>query len=104
KVREETRSMSVYSLTIVKSGPKLQEVPPDTLRAGVRYSGTHMTGAPATMAQLAKALENALGRPVIDNTGLSGKYNFTLEWSRDKPARPPGDGDDAVDVPSGPSL
>jgi len=106
KLRQETREMSVYSLVVGKNGPKLQEVDPQTPRAGFRWSGTQMIGAPATMAQLAVALGISLHCPVLDNTGLSGKYNFKLEWSpMNKPARLPGDDRDIVaSDPSGPSL
>ena len=30
-----------------------------------------------------------LGRPMVDQTGLSGKFDFSLEWSRDTPLRSP---------------
>lgn len=26
---------------------------------------------------------NAVGRPVVDKTGISGNYNFTLNWTAD---------------------
>lgn len=34
-----------------------------------------------TMAQLATPLGNQVNRPVVDKTGLTGKYDFTLEFS-----------------------
>jgi uncharacterized protein (TIGR03435 family) len=106
KLRQEPREMSVYSLVVGKNGPKLEEVDPQTQRAGVRSSSTRMIAAPATMAQLATALGISLRCPVLDNTGLKGKYNFKLEWSAmSKPARPPGDDSDLVaSDPSGPSI
>jgi uncharacterized protein (TIGR03435 family) len=38
-----------------------------------------------TMAQIAAALSTAgrLPRPVVDQTGLDGRYDFTLEWTRE---------------------
>ena len=36
------------------------------------------------MATLAKFLsEGQTGRPVVDGTGLTGKYDFHLDWSPD---------------------
>jgi uncharacterized protein (TIGR03435 family) len=37
------------------------------------------------MTQFASMLQRAvLDRPVVDNTGLSGKYDFDLEWAPDE--------------------
>ncbi|MDR3703895.1 MAG: TIGR03435 family protein, partial [Candidatus Sulfopaludibacter sp.] len=35
-----------------------------------------------TVGQLAQQLEAPLGEPVIDATGLPGRYAFRLEWSQ----------------------
>ena len=32
------------------------------------------------MGRLAPLLEDELGRPVVDETGLEGQYDFKLEW------------------------
>ncbi len=44
-------------------------------------NGFRMQGAHETMATLADVLSNQLGRPVIDNTGLTAKYDYTLNFS-----------------------
>ena len=52
-----------------------------------------------TTELLARALTtvNHFGRPVVDQTGLSGRYDFTLTWNPDQDsARPP----DAAQLPS----
>lgn len=45
--------------------------------------GGRITASGATMTQLAGWFSNANGieRPVIDQTGLTGHYDFTLAWS-----------------------
>ena len=55
------------------------------------------------MAQLADVLGNQLNAPVIDKTGLTGKYDFTLDFAPEPgqgpagmpllPPPPPGGGD-----------
>jgi uncharacterized protein (TIGR03435 family) len=45
-------------------------------------SARAVPGRNATMAELAGLLQRAiLNRPVIDRTGLTGRYNFDLEWA-----------------------
>ena len=41
------------------------------------------------MQQLAINLLGNLGRPVLDRTNLTGKYNFKMDWSADLSARGP---------------
>jgi uncharacterized protein (TIGR03435 family) len=39
----------------------------------------------ATMGELVSVLQRAiLDRPVVDKTGLSGRYDFDLEWAPDE--------------------
>jgi uncharacterized protein (TIGR03435 family) len=57
------------------------------------------------MAQLASMMQRAvLDRPVLDKTGLSGKYDFDLEWTPDETQfggqGPPG----APEIPLKPDL
>jgi uncharacterized protein (TIGR03435 family) len=41
----------------------------------------HMTSRAQTIDRLAEILGNELRRPVVDKTGLKGKYDFTLEYA-----------------------
>jgi uncharacterized protein (TIGR03435 family) len=47
-----------------------------------------MVGKAQTMDQLAERLGNQLGHPVVDKTGLTGKYDFVLEFIPDFNGRP----------------
>jgi uncharacterized protein (TIGR03435 family) len=64
-----------------------------------------LTGEQTTMAQVSDVLTAVLmasGRPVIDRTGLRGRYTFTLDWAPDPP---PAAGTSAVaSLPGGPTL
>ena len=44
-----------------------------------------------TLWALAKRLGRPDGCPIIDQTGLSGAYDFRFEWGADAPARQDGD-------------
>ncbi len=58
----------------------------------------HMTARAQTLDRLTEALGNEMKRPVVDKTGLNGKYDFTLEYAPDNlpggglplPPPPPG--------------
>jgi uncharacterized protein (TIGR03435 family) len=39
------------------------------------------------MADLARALDEVVGSPVVDRTGLTGTWDYDLRWTR--PAGPP---------------
>lgn len=82
-LHREARQAMVYALVIDKNGPKLHESPPDA-RGVLRMSGGgKITGSGATIQQLIGWFSNANGvdRPIVDQTGLTGRYDFTLEWS-----------------------
>ena len=57
-----------------------------------------------TMTSLANFIASvqASERPVIDGSGLTGTFDFSLEWTPDQPVTPPGS--DFVPDPNGPTL
>jgi uncharacterized protein (TIGR03435 family) len=109
KIHRETRELPIYALVIGKGGPKFKESAPDAkgtlgfLMGGVRAS---IRGSKMSTAQLAISLSREAGRPVLDQTGLSGNYEMTLEWIRDEPQVIAGSPGSAVVPPdlTGPSL
>lgn len=92
----EKKDFSIYTLSIARSGLKLKESTgnPDDLpvlistvypAASGGIDRVVMPARNATMAQFASMLQRAiLDRPVVDQTGLSAKYDFTLEWTPDE--------------------
>jgi uncharacterized protein (TIGR03435 family) len=86
----EPKELSVFVLTVAKGGIKLKEssAPPDDQPVLVNtvYPGEKifLPARNATMAQFASMLQRAvLDRPVVDQTNLSAKYDFDLEWTPD---------------------
>jgi len=46
----------------------------------------HLAGSHATMEQVAEALSVALRQPVVDQTGLTGAYDFDMKFPREQDA------------------
>ena len=83
RVHEETQDAPVYTLVVAKNGPKMKQVPSDTQGGSITREtdkGIRIETVKGTMANLARQLSATAGRPVIDKTGLSGYYAFTLVW------------------------
>jgi uncharacterized protein (TIGR03435 family) len=93
KFHHETRQMPALVLRVAKSGSKLQLPHPEhDLQTGIPPNRInfldhgHMEGHSAQMSNLTRSLASEpeiAGRPVVDKTGLSGGYVFTLRWTPD---------------------
>jgi uncharacterized protein (TIGR03435 family) len=84
KYHRETKQGAVFSLSLAKRGSKLTPHAGDGGTGISSSSGSgkvDIRGTKTTMARLAEYLSAQAGRPVIDNTGLKGEYDFRLEWS-----------------------
>lgn len=68
----------MYSLRIGKNGPKLT-AHDEGSGTTARTTCGHMTGRRVTVAVLATMLSRHLEHDVLDQTGLSGKYDFQLD-------------------------
>lgn len=95
-LRRENRETAVYALMVADGGPKLQEVKSES---GPRPIGadeimpkkSFMTMGPgelvnqgASLVLLVQQLSQRVGRPVVDQTGLKGAYDFSLRWAPDE--------------------
>jgi uncharacterized protein (TIGR03435 family) len=87
----EQKEFSIYALEVAKDGPKLNTTTltvddPSSIGPGVVYpQKIVLPGHNATMHDLASLLQRAiLDRPVVDMTGLAGRYDFSLEWAPDE--------------------
>jgi uncharacterized protein (TIGR03435 family) len=119
KMHREDRILPFYAIVAAKSGVKMKpsdeksdrsQLPPNDLRAhisgvqgipGMKVAGLgKIVAVKVTLDQLAKYLTSArvsgldaIDRSVQNKTGLTGEYDFTLEWT-------PGIAPDDADAPS----
>jgi uncharacterized protein (TIGR03435 family) len=112
-VHHDTKDISGYALTVAKGGPKLQAAKSDqgSMMLGRNPRGLRtLTAGEAQMTGLAAILADVLGRPVVDSTGLTELYDFTMEWTPDVGESPlslkgnPGPEPGASAASDGPSI
>jgi len=91
----EMRELTVYALVVEKNrknGGKLKAKAEGEETAMNTHGGpgkSQLAGTGVTMGALAGYVGNRLGRIVVDKTGLSESYDFTLEWAPDEAADSP---------------
>jgi uncharacterized protein (TIGR03435 family) len=89
RVHRESKEMPVYALVIGKAGPKLKDSAPDAttgMRASVTLATVTSTFTKSPMSSLVRVLSSAADRPVLDQTGLTGSYDYKIEFARDPAA------------------
>ena len=105
KLHIEQREFPGYELQQSKSGSKLKEyvpgadftvdsrfptVPPRGISSrrhvSEGYEIVYMVGHQATAAEIAADLRELDGPSIADQTGLTAKYDFTLQYSRELPS------------------
>ena len=89
KIHHETKEMPVYFLIVANGGPKLRDAkegekafdaldknatPPFKANFAAIFKGCDL---PAFAARLGRSLDH----PVVDKTGIQGRYWFQLEWA-----------------------
>jgi uncharacterized protein (TIGR03435 family) len=85
KFHQDKKEMSAYVLTAVTNPPKMTPNTSDPTQEGLFFGpiGTlHVRNAPMLdFTQLLQA--SILDRPVVDQTGLQGRWDFVLKWQPD---------------------
>jgi uncharacterized protein (TIGR03435 family) len=104
----ESKELPIYTLVVAKNGSKLHEAKPgDDYANGLRtvtgqpvvphmlymrLGGGRISGQGVPLEYLVQQLSSQFGLPVQDKTGLTGSYDFTLEWTPEKLRLPLVDG------------
>lgn len=81
-LHKETRQLPVYALVVAKNGPKIHAVEDGSGKTSGRPG--HFEAAKVTMQHFADLIGRFLGQQVVNDTGLAGVYDFTLEWAPDE--------------------
>jgi bla regulator protein blaR1 len=82
KVHSETREMPIYELVAAKDGPKMDALKPiDTAGSGMSWGKGDVRVAASLQDAFQMAPFGLEGRPVVNKTGLTGTYRFTLKWN-----------------------
>jgi uncharacterized protein (TIGR03435 family) len=87
----EQKEFPIYALEVAKSGAKLKasatgvEAPPVVGPAQVFPQHVVLPARNATMGDFVTLMQRAiLDKPVVDKTGLNGRYDFDLQWAPDE--------------------
>jgi len=101
-VHREKREMGVFELTVAKGGPKFRDpapapkddpsrplqkdaegypILPEGTTLALSTTGARLRSDNQPMAWFVKMIENHLQGPVVDATGLPGKYSFIVSWN-----------------------
>jgi len=122
-VHHESKEFQVEELVVAKGGLKLKETaedltrplppgPPQLKNGELLSPGVvsmvspgpsarfHTVARAQPISQLAAMLSNNLNRPVLDKTGLTGKYDFTLDYNVSGLALPPPPGPGPATAPA----
>jgi len=98
----ETKVLPVYELVVDKGGPRFQpskiedgQKGPNGLAAGSLHTNNHdgnadMASTAVPISSLVDVLSRQTERIVVDHTGLTGRYDLNLTWSRDDIGTPAG--------------
>jgi uncharacterized protein (TIGR03435 family) len=88
---KEQRELPVYTLSVAKSGAKISKNTGKNETTGVIFRGPgSVLLNDVSMDDFCRMLQNAaLDRPVVNQTGLSGTYDFSLVWTPDQGPPPP---------------
>lgn len=78
-VHRQTKEGSGYALVAAKSGSKLQESKGDAPHRYILKGGLNLQNS--SLDDLAGTLKRPAGRPVVNETGIKGKFDIKLDYA-----------------------
>ncbi len=88
-LHRQPKEMGIYTLEVAKDGPKLnpsaaQPDDPSNVVCTVYPDHVLLPAVNVSVGDVTRMMQRAiLDRPVVDKTGLTGRYDFHLEWAPD---------------------
>ena len=83
----ETKEWQAYALVVAKKGAKLTPTERKDEGSSSRQNNGHWECKGVTMENFARNLAFRMARPVVDETALAGRFDFTLDFESDGPVR-----------------
>jgi uncharacterized protein (TIGR03435 family) len=77
----EMKDFDGYALVVAKGGPKLKPTAGRSETGMIYPGGLRLLNMP--LSSFAGSLRSTAGRPVVDQTGIAGNYDFTLSYARE---------------------
>ena len=88
RFHKKATTLSVFAMTVAKGGPKLKR----SVGEGTPFRQNSKNGTIAkftTVQEFGDFLAGPLERPVVDRTGLEGRYDFVLDFTAYLPENAP---------------
>jgi len=82
QLHRETKTVTAYVLEVMKNGSKLEKATGDG-DSSTNSSHGHLEARHTDMDLFAKVLARSMELPVVNGTGLEGRFNFKLAWTPD---------------------
>jgi uncharacterized protein (TIGR03435 family) len=76
----QEKELKAFALMVAKGGPKLHEAAADG-KPSMQNSANGTIAKSTTMRELGDLLSGPLQTPVVDKTGLTGRYDFTIDFT-----------------------
>jgi uncharacterized protein (TIGR03435 family) len=85
-IHREAREIAGYELTLAKTGPKMRPSTAGDETSHLSATNAHLRAENVTMAGFAADFSHYrdVDKLIVDKTGLTGRYNFELDWAGDK--------------------
>jgi uncharacterized protein (TIGR03435 family) len=110
KFHYDTKDLSVYVLTVAKTGPKFSKSTSDpSSPPGMGGPPGRMNMRNGSMEEFAQMMQGILDRPILDQTGLKDRYDLSVRWTPDESqyggrVPPPNSGDNSAAADAPPPL
>jgi uncharacterized protein (TIGR03435 family) len=106
-VHSEPAEIECYALFLGKNGPRNMKKEPDDEEQSLSWAGarTDVTAHAFPFGAFVQTTLSAqVGCPIVDRTGMAGKYDFALKWSLDTSVMPGPDGVTSAPDTSAPTI